>query len=111
MPPIDPDLLPEIVIQTRDSYLSDISSNTALVALNYVRATLDETIRRYVPYNSYAYENDYSFFSNTTKLEPFWNVTQTRAESVRNAEAINNNTLPTGVYSSKNMSMYASIKY
>ena len=50
-------------------------------------------------------------FSNTTILEPFWNNAQTRAESVRNAEAINNNTLPIGIYSSKNMSMYASIRY
>ena len=50
-------------------------------------------------------------FGNTPILEPFWNNAQIRTESVRNTEAINNSTLPIGIYSSNNVSMYASIKY
>ena len=44
-----------------------------------------------------------------TTLEPFWNDVQTRTEAVRNAAVINNNILPIGIYTSSNMSMYASI--
>ena len=50
-------------------------------------------------------------FSNTTILEPFWNDTQIRRESVQNTIAINSNILPIGINTSNNMSMYASVVY
>jgi hypothetical protein len=50
-------------------------------------------------------------FWNKPILEPFWNDEQTRTEAIQNAEAINNNMLPIGIYSSNCVSMYASIRY
>ena len=67
-------------------------------------------------------------FGNTPILEPYWNKPildpswnkpqpqpqsqpQPQPEVVQNTEAINNNKLPMGIYSSNSVSMYASIRY
>ena len=100
---LNPSIIQSIVNATKDDYLNNRRFHTPKFALDNVRFYLDLVIRREAPPIA---QN----FSNTTKLEPFWNVTQTQTEAVQNAEC-NNNTLPIGVYLSNNMSMYASIKY
>jgi len=102
-------LTPSIIQSIVDAVKTDYSNNNyhnRTPAMIILSATRPKTYDFMVQFAPLITQN----FSNTSILEPFWNVTQTRAESVRNAEC-NNNTLPIGVYLSNNMSMYASIKY
>ena len=103
---LTPSIIESIVNEIKNYYWNSAQwpQNHSWNIVTMCRASLNGFINQFAPLIT---QN----FSNTTILEPFWNNAQTRTESVRNAEAINNNTLPIGIYSSNNMSIYASIRY